>query len=152
MAALTRTPIDPAALTARVQAPSRGGVASFVGLVRDHHAGLAVARLEYSAYDAMAEAECARIVAEAEQRWTAGIALAHRVGMLEVGEAAICVAAAAAHRDAAFAACRFVVDEVKRRVPIWKREVYADGTDAWVDPTAVEGARPAAMHERQEAG
>jgi molybdopterin synthase catalytic subunit len=80
----------------------------------------------------MAEAECARIVAEAEERWPVRIVLAHRIGALEIGDAAVAIAAGAAHRDEAFAACRFVIEEVKRRVPIWKKEFYADGAVEWV--------------------
>jgi molybdopterin synthase catalytic subunit len=133
---VTAEPIDLAPLIAAVQAPERGGVASFLGLVRNHHGGRAVLRLEYSAYAPMAEAECARIVAEAEGRWQVALALRHRVGSLAVGDVAVAVAAASAHRDEAFAACRYVIEEVKRRVPIWKREYYADGTEVWVDPTA----------------
>jgi molybdopterin synthase catalytic subunit len=136
MGFLTADPIDLAPLFGAVQAPSRGGTAAFVGEVRDHHDGRTVLRLEYSAYGPMAEAECARIVAEAEQRWTVAVALRHRIGPLAIGEAAVAVVAASAHREAAFAACRYVIEEVKRRVPIWKREHYADGTIAWVDPTA----------------
>jgi molybdopterin synthase catalytic subunit len=83
----------------------------------------------------MAVAECSRIVAEAEARWRVAVALSHRVGSLAIGDTAVAVAAASAHRDEAFAACRYVIEEVKRRVPIWKREFYADGTAAWVDPT-----------------
>ncbi|HET9274565.1 MAG TPA: molybdenum cofactor biosynthesis protein MoaE, partial [Gemmatimonadales bacterium] len=78
------------------------------------------------------EAECARIVSEAEARWPVRIALEHRIGSLEIGDAAVAIAAAGAHRDEAFAACRFVIEEVKRRVPIWKKEFYADGTVEWV--------------------
>jgi len=133
---VTAEPIDLAPLIAAVQAPERGGVASFLGLVRNHHGGRAVLRLEYSAYAPMAEAECARIVAEAEGRWQVALALRHRVGSLAVGDVAVAAAAASAHRDEAFAACRYVIEEVKRRVPIWKREYYADGTEVWVDPTA----------------
>jgi molybdopterin synthase catalytic subunit len=129
---LSSAPLDLATLAARVEAPERGAVASFLGLVRDHHGGRKVTRLEYSTYAPMAEAECARIVAEAEARWPARVALAHRIGALEIGDAAVAVAAGAAHRDEAFAACRFVIEEVKRRVPIWKREFYADGTVEWV--------------------
>ena len=129
-------PIDHAALLASVQAPERGGVASFLGLVRDHHEGRPVLRLDYSAYGEMAEAECGRIVAEAEARWRVAVALRHRVGSLAIGDTAVAVVAASAHRDEAFAACRYVIEEVKRRVPVWKREFYADGTVAWVDPTA----------------
>jgi molybdopterin synthase catalytic subunit len=128
-------PLDLGRLVGRVSAPERGAVACFLGVVRDHHDGKSVRRLEYSAYGPMAEAECGRIVAEACARWDADIALEHRTGMLEVGDAAVAIAAAAPHRNAAFAACRHVIEEVKRRVPIWKREYYADGTVGWVDPT-----------------
>lgn len=135
MAFLSATPIDLTTLIARVQSPAHGGVASFLGQVRDHHDGRTVRRLEYSAYGPMAEEECARIVAEAEARWPVRIALEHRVGTLEIGDVAVAVAAAGAHRDEAFAACRFVIEEAKRRVPIWKKEFYLDGAVQWVDPT-----------------
>jgi molybdopterin synthase catalytic subunit len=88
--------------------------------------------LDYSAYPEMAEAECERVVAEVEGRWPVTVALQHRVGTLEVGEAAVAVVAAGAHRDEAFAACRQVIEELKRRVPIWKREYFADGQVDWV--------------------
>jgi molybdopterin synthase catalytic subunit len=133
---LTADTIDISSVLAMVASPGRGGIASFVGVVRDHHEGRGVVRLTYSAYAPMVEAECDRILREAEQRWSVAVALQHRIGTLEVGEVAIVAAAAAAHRDAAFEACRYVVEQVKRRAPIWKREVYADGSTAWVDPTA----------------
>jgi molybdopterin synthase catalytic subunit len=133
---LTGCTIELAELLAAVQSPERGGIAVFLGLVRNHHAGRAVIRLDYSAYGPMAEAECGRIVAEAASRWDAAIALEHRIGSLEIGDAAVAIVAASAHRESAFAACRFVIDEVKRRVPVWKREYYADGSVVWVDPTA----------------
>jgi molybdopterin synthase catalytic subunit len=136
MSFLTDRTIELGELLAAAQSPERGGVAVFLGLVRNHHDGRPVLRLDYSAYGPMAESECARIVAEAAGRWDTAIALRHRIGTLDIGEAAVAVVAASAHREAAFAACRFVVDEVKRRVPIWKREHYADGSVAWVDPTA----------------
>jgi molybdopterin synthase catalytic subunit len=129
---LTSNPLDLGPLLARVQSPMRGGVACFLGTVREYHEGRKVVRLDYSAYVPMAEAECARIVAEAESRWQVGVALQHRIGQLEVGEAAVAVAAASAHRDEAFLACRYVIEEIKRRVPIWKREVFVDGSIAWV--------------------
>jgi len=132
---ITAEPIDLAPLLAAVRAPDRGGLACFLGLVRNHHEGRRVLRLEYSAYAPMAVAECGRIVAEAESRWRVAVALSHRVGSLAIGDTAVAVAAASAHRDEAFAGCRYVIEEVKRRVPIWKREFYADGTAAWVDPT-----------------
>jgi molybdopterin synthase catalytic subunit len=132
VAYLTSEPIDLAPLLDSVQSPSRGGVACFLGTVRDHHAGRPVLRLDYSAYLPMAEAELARIVAEAESRWDVAVAVRHRIGNLEIGDAAVVVAVASAHRDEAFVACRYVIEELKRRVPIWKREVYADGTVEWV--------------------
>jgi molybdopterin synthase catalytic subunit len=136
MGFITDQPIDLAPLLTEVAAPERGGVAAFLGLVRNHHEGRPVLRLDYSAYGPMAEAECARIVAEAQSRWAAVVALRHRVGSLAIGDVAVAVAAASAHRDEAFAACRYVIEEVKRRVPVWKREYHADGTVVWVDPTA----------------
>lgn len=129
---LIQSPLDLGELLASVQSPERGGVACFLGTVRNHHGGREVLRLEYSAYAPMVEAECARIVAEAESRWQVAVALRHRIGRLEIGDAAVAVAAASAHRDEAFVACRHVIDELKRRVPIWKREVYADGAVEWV--------------------
>jgi molybdopterin synthase catalytic subunit len=144
VAFLSSATLDLAALVARVEAPDRGAVTSFLGLVRDHHAGRGVTRLEYSAYAPMAEAECARIVSEAEVRWPVRVALEHRIGTLESGDAAVAIAAAAPHRDEAFAACRFVIEEVKRRVPIWKKEFYADGMIEWVGAgRALVGDSPA---------
>jgi molybdopterin synthase catalytic subunit len=132
MAFLSSASLDLAALVAAVEAPDRGAVTSFLGRVRNHHAGRQVIRLEYSAYAPMAEAECARIVSEAEARWPVRVALVHRVGALDIGDAAVVIAAAGAHRDETFAASRFVIEEVKRRVPIWKKEFYADGSIEWV--------------------
>lgn len=132
MAYLTTDPIDLEVLLDQAQSAERGGVACFLGTVRNHQHGREVVRLEYSAYRPMAEAECGRIVAEAESRWPAAVRLLHRIGELAVGDTAVAIAAASAHRDEAFLACRYVIEEVKRRVPIWKREVYADGTIEWV--------------------
>lgn len=115
--------------------------------MRNHHGGRQVLRLEYSAYAPMVEAECARIAAEAEARWEVAIALQHRVGRLEIGDAAVAVVAASAHRDEAFLACRHVIEELKRRVPIWKREVFADGTLEWVGSGA---ARQRGSEEGEE--
>jgi molybdopterin synthase catalytic subunit len=136
MAFLTAAPIEPAAVLGAVQSPSHGGTALFVGTVRDSHRGRAVRRLEYRAYPEMAEREARAIVAEASARWPVAVAAQHRTGSLALGEVAIAVAAASAHRESAFLACRWVVDELKRRVPIWKRECYADGSADWIDPSA----------------
>lgn len=144
---LTERPIDVGLLIERVESDERGGVAVFLGTVRNHHAGREVERLEYSAYGPMAEAECGRIASEAERTWGVAVALEHRIGALGIGEISVAVAAAAPHRDEAFAACRYVIEEMKRRVPIWKREYYADGTVAWVDPTAPGGIQPSVLSD-----
>jgi molybdopterin synthase catalytic subunit len=105
----------------------------FLGTVRSE---ADVTAIDYSAYDAMAVAEIERILAEARDRWTAArVILQHRLGVIPVGEASIAIAAAAPHRDEAFAACRFVIEQVKKRLPIWKKEMHADGTATWVDPS-----------------
>ena len=135
---LIRQPIDVPGLTASIAAPGHGGVASFLGLVRDHHEGRTVAELEYSAYEPMAEAAIGASVAETEVRWPVAVAVRHRLGLLAIGEVAVAVVVGGGHRAEGFDACRFVIEEIKRRVPIWKRERYADGTVAWVDPTAAE--------------
>ena len=112
-----------------------GAIAIFEGRVRDHNDGRAVRGLAYEAYAELAEAEGARIIAEARARFGIAQALCvHRVGELALGELAVWVGVSAAHRDAAFAACRYVIDEVKARVPIWKREHYAEGGAEWLHP------------------
>jgi molybdopterin synthase catalytic subunit len=143
MSFLTSQSIDAAVVAESVHTDSHGAVVSFAGVVRNHDGGRAVVALGYVAYDSMAEAVCGEIVAEAIARWPVRVALQHRVGDLLVGDTAIVVATGAAHRAEAFAACTWVVDEVKRRVPIWKRERYADGSELWVDPTA-NGVGPTA--------
>ena len=127
-------PIDLGALVAAVSHAGAGAVASFVGVVRDVNEGAAVTGIEYEAYGPMATRELAAIVAEAGERWPGVRAAArHRVGYLAVGEASVAVVASSPHRAPAFDACRYVVEELKRRVPVWKREHYADGRLAWVD-------------------
>lgn len=149
---LTRAPIDLARLVDVVSAPDRGGVCTFLGLVRNHHGGRAVLRLEYSAYEPMAEAEAGRIIAEAEARWPVRVGLAHRLGDLSVGDTAVAVAVASAHRAESFEACRHVIEELKVRIPIWKKEHYADGSVVWVDPTAGRLSGPAAGTANQVSG
>jgi len=126
--------LDTAALHAALADPAAGGYASFEGWVRDHNDGRAVARLEYEAYAELASKEGARIVEEAIRRF--GVRRAscvHRVGALGLGELAVWVGVASAHRAEAFAACRYIIDEVKHRVPIWKKEYYTDGDSGWVN-------------------
>jgi len=127
---LTRHRIDVADLLAAVQSAERGGTCVFLGTVRNDDD---VTGIEYSAYDDMALAEIERILAEARDRWPESrVILQHRLGLIPVGEASIAIAAAAPHRDAAFAACRYVIEEVKKRLPIWKKELRGDGSATWV--------------------
>lgn len=112
-----------------------GAFACFEGRVRDHNAGRAVDGLHYEAYVALAEAEGERVLAEAVERFDIlDVRCVHRTGDLAIGDLAVWVGVAAAHRDAAFAACRYVIDEIKLRVPIWKRERYAGGDEDWQHP------------------
>ena len=138
MSKLTRARISVEALLGQVQSPERGGTCVFLGSVRNDGD---VTAIEYSAYDEMARDEIIRMVAEAEARWPqAKIIVQHRLGLVPVGEASIAIVAAAPHRDAAFAACRYVIEEVKKRLPIWKKELHADGTATWVDPSGKQVA------------
>lgn len=128
---LTRHPLDVNELLAQVQGPERGGTCVFLGTVRNDGD---VTGIEYSAYEAMASAEIERILADAQQRWPdARVMLQHRLGLIPLGEASIAIAAAAPHRDEAFAACRFVIEEVKKRLPVWKKEMQENGTGTWVE-------------------
>lgn len=130
---LSETPLDPAAVAARVSGPDAGGLVTFSGAVRDHARGHAIRHLEYEAYPAMAEREMEKICDEAARRWPgARVAIAHRLGHLEIGDLAVVVAAAAPHRAEAFDACRFAIDALKQSVPIWKKE-FAEGGAYWVD-------------------
>ena len=134
--ALVDRPIELAALAGEVARSSNGATILFVGTVRDVNDGRAVTGMEYSAYHGMAERELADIVREAsEQFGTSDIVVEHRLGPLELGEASVVIAVAHPHRAAAYAASRYVIEQLKRRVPIWKREQYVDGTREWVDPT-----------------
>lgn len=125
--------LDPAALTAEVSHGGAGAVATFIGTVRDTNDGKAVDGMEYSAYEAMATRELTAIAAvAAEQHPRLRVAVEHRVGTLDVGDASVVIAASHPHRAEALAAVQFVLEELKRRVPIWKREHYVDGTREWV--------------------
>ena len=134
-ARLTTRAIDVEALTREVAAEDRGAVSIFLGTVRNSNEGRAVNGIDYSAYDAMAVAEMNRIADEASERFRGvAIALEHRIGTLQVGDVSVAIACAHAHRAQALDANRYVIEELKRRVPIWKREHYLDGTSEWVDP------------------
>ena len=133
--------IDQAAELLALEDAASGAVVSFCGRVRNHNEGRAVTRLEYECYEELAVSEGARVIAEAKERFGASrVRCVHRTGDLAIGEPAVWVGAAAAHRDAAFAAARYVIDEVKKRVPIWKREHYPEGPAEWINAAPAEPA------------
>jgi len=142
--ALVERPIDPASLVAEVSATDRGAVSLFLGTVRDSNDGREVEGIDYTAYMAMAEVELARIVAEARDQFgVSALVVEHRVGTLTLGDVSVGIAAAHAHRAPALDSVRYVIEEIKKRVPIWKLEHYRDKTRSWVDPTAhhIEASR-----------
>jgi len=131
--AVAHEPLDVNAVAALVGAGGYGAVVTFVGLVRDHNQGRVVKFLEYEAYEPLAVRALQRIVEEAAGLWpSARLAMHHRIGRLEIGEASIVIAAASAHRADAFAATRYAIERVKQIVPIWKREHF-DGGDVWLE-------------------
>jgi molybdopterin synthase catalytic subunit len=134
---IVRAPLDPTALLAEVASVANGASILFVGTVREVNDGRAVSGIEYAAYESMAARELESIVSEAASRFgTRHIVVEHRIGQLGLGEASVVIAVGHAHRAQAYDASRFVIEELKRRVPIWKREEYVDGTREWFDPTA----------------
>lgn len=137
---LTEAPIDPAALVAAVSSPRRGAVVLFLGTARDHHRGRAVTRLAYEAYRPMAEERLARIVDElSDTAAEVVVAIVHRLGVVPAGEASVAIAAASPHRAAAYEASRRALERLKKEVPIWKREHYADGAAAWREEEPLGG-------------
>ena len=127
--------IDTQTLRASLEAHGAGACVCFEGWVRDNHLGRAVRGLEYEAYVELAQSEGERVLAEATEQFDLIAAgCVHRVGTLALGEIAVWVGVSAGHRDAAFAACRYVIDEIKQRVPIWKRETYVEGDAGWIHP------------------
>lgn len=138
MVELTDRPLDPEAITARVRKDIYGGVVTFLGTTRLYTEGKQVLYLEYEAYPDMARKEMEKICRELVERWgPLDVAIAHRVGRLEIGEISLVVAVAAPHRKEAFQACQYVVDRIKQKVPIWKREVFQDGS-VWVGSEGLE--------------
>lgn len=132
--ALTAAAIDPDGLKTDLHHPAAGALATFEGWVRDHADGRSVRLLEYQVYPELAQAEGERVVAEALRKFNVVVAhCVHRSGTLAIGDVAVWVGVAAAHRGAAFAACRYIIDEIKQRLPIWKRETYAEGDSGWVN-------------------
>lgn len=153
MLAVTRDPLSIDALTRSVEAAVRargegcGALASFLGVVRATHQGRVVRYLEYEAFDALAVKTFAQIRDEARGVWPdVELALVHRVGRLEIGEASVAIVAAAAHRAEAFAVCRYGIERVKQITPVWKHEYFIDG-DAWVEGAVADPADDAARQK-----
>src|SRR6185312_1610940 len=151
--------IDVAALRAQLADPACGGYTSFEGLVRNHNEGQQVRHLEYQAFEALAVKEGERIIAEAVAKYgVEHAACVHRVGDLAIGDMAVWVGVSSRHRGEAFLACRYIIDEVKHRVPIWKKEHYLNGDSGWVNcercaaPSAHEVDDAAATHTHGHAG
>jgi len=134
MISLTTTAIDPEALRASLFDPGAGAYCGFEGWIRNENEGKAVLKLEYEAYEPLALSEGEKIIAEARQRFGHLHAhCVHRTGMLEIGECAVWVGVSSPHRDEAFQACRYIIDQLKVRLPIWKKEHYVDGHSGWVN-------------------
>jgi molybdopterin synthase catalytic subunit len=135
-AQIVTSTIDPARLITEVSSLKHGAVSLFIGTVRETSGGRQVSGIEYSAYAEMALSELERIVDEARDRFgIAALAVEHRVGKLALGDVSVGIAVAHEHRGQALDATRFVIEEIKKSVPIWKSEHYSDGTRQWVDPT-----------------
>jgi molybdopterin synthase catalytic subunit len=131
---LTHDPLDSVALRRALADPDAGACVTFEGWVRNSNEGRKVLRLQYEAHGALAELEGNRILAEARSRFPlTGAVAVHRAGTLGIGEAAVWVGVTGEHRDEAFSAARFIIDEIKARVPIWKKEHYADGSSEWLN-------------------
>jgi molybdopterin synthase catalytic subunit len=131
---ITSAPIDPEARKRELVQSAAGACVTFEGWVRNRNEGEAVQALEYEAHAGIAEKEGAKILAEAKQRFAIETAICeHRVGTLAIGDCAVWVGVSAGHRGAAFDACRYIIDETKARVPIWKKEHYASGETGWVN-------------------
>jgi molybdopterin synthase catalytic subunit len=131
---ISETDFDPRELSQRLSHAQAGACATFEGWVRNHNEGQAVDSLEYEAYAELAETEGQRVLAEATEKFDLLAAEAvHRVGHLQIGDMAVWVGVASAHRGPAFDACRYIIDELKARVPIWKKEHYSAGTSVWIN-------------------
>jgi len=134
MMELTQKAIDPAALQRSLVNPAAGGYCAFEGWVRNENDGHVVERLEYEAYEPLCLSEGAKVLAEAKALFPHLEArCVHRVGLLEIGDCAVWIGVVSAHRDEAFKACRYIIDEIKVRLPVWKKEHYANGDSGWVN-------------------
>ena len=129
---VTKGPIDLQELVRFVTDAEAGAIATFIGTTRNNNEGRTVIALDYDGYVQMAEKELARIGDEAQKRWQiCRMAIVHRLGPVQISEASVVIAVSSGHREAAFAACRFAIEEIKRTVPIWKKEVF-EGGEVWI--------------------
>ncbi|MDX1675525.1 MAG: molybdenum cofactor biosynthesis protein MoaE [Longimicrobiales bacterium] len=134
---VTRDPIVPGDVLARVGAAEDGAVVLFLGTVRNHNEGAAVTGMTYDAYDEMATKVLTEIAGEAAERLgTDRVAVVHRVGALEIGDVSVAIAASSPHRAEAFDAARYVIEEIKKRLPVWKKEHYVEAESRWLDGQA----------------
>jgi molybdopterin synthase catalytic subunit len=135
MIKITAEPIDYAAVTDLVRSPLAGAVCTFLGTVREFTGDRRTVALAYESYPEMALKKMAELEEQARRRWPViELALVHRVGNLELGEVSVAVAVSCPHRHESFEACRWLIDTLKQVVPIWKKEIWADGNEAWVHP------------------
>jgi molybdopterin synthase catalytic subunit len=147
---ITLEPLDAATTAAAVEAPGCGAVATFIGLVRDHNAGRRVRYLDYECYEPLALKSFERIASEAISHWPdARLAIAHRIGPLQIGDASVVIAAASPHRADAFAACRYAIERIKQIAPIWKREHF-EGGDSWIEGATADPEDAAAQRQAVE--
>jgi molybdopterin synthase catalytic subunit len=138
--AITTDPIDISGLISLVRSDSDGAVVTFVGVVRNQHENRQVVSLRYEAYEQMAEAKLHSICDAVKSQVAVGdIAVVHRIGDLEIGDASVVIAVAAPHRDAAYQASREIIERIKRELPVWKKERFADGEEEWQEGRPVEG-------------
>jgi molybdopterin synthase catalytic subunit len=129
---VTEKPLNLEELLEFVSDPEAGAIATFIGTTRNNNEGRRVVALDYDAYPEMAEKELRRIGADAATKWPLQrMAIVHRIGPVQITEASVMIAVSSAHRDAAFAACRFAIEEIKKTVPIWKKELY-EGGELWI--------------------
>ena len=147
LTAITTAPLDTAALVRALDTTGIGAITTFIGLVRDHNLGRRVLHLEYEAYDALALRGLDLILTEATTEWpTVRLAIHHRIGRMEIGDASVAIAAASPHRADAFSASRYAIERIKQIVPIWKHE-YFEGGDVWIEGATADPGNPEARDQ-----